>query len=307
MVGGTVLAIGITIGLVGLECAPGFATSGCLSRSSRLSWWIFADPTGVSIPMGPSARPDNQAALTREPGSATALVNGQPVEVLALADSPGAQTAPEDRTPEQVAELQQAAEAVADRLAVVAGGDIGIEVIATDTGAELSCVFPDTNVPVEDMIVVDVGDSATLFAARSSSGDIIKVQPGAVLEVTPEGEVAVLAYGLPVGDQVELVLMSTPTLLGTFIVDANGAIETLANIPDAIGSGNHTLVVASPNVQASLGLKVSDLTGLGAGAQPSERTLPAAGSSPASGLVIVLIAMGALLVLAARRRDIVID
>jgi hypothetical protein len=253
---------------------------------------------------------DNQTALTREPGSATALVNGQPVEVevLALADSAGAQTAPEDRTPEQVAELQQAAEAVAERLAAVAGGDIGIEVIATDTGAELSGVFPDRNVPVEDVIVVDVGESATLFAARSASGDIIEVQPGAVLEVTPEGEVAVIAYGLPVGDQVELVLMSTPTLLGTFIVDANGAIETLANIPDAIGSGDHTLVVASPNVQASLGLKVSDLTGSGVGAQPSERTLPAAGSSPANGLVIILLAMGGLLVLAARRRrEMVID
>jgi uncharacterized repeat protein (TIGR02059 family) len=253
---------------------------------------------------------DNQAALTRTPGSATALVNGQPVEVevFALADSAGAQTAPEDRTPEQVAELQQAAEAVAERLAAVAGGDIGIEVIATDTGAELSGVFPDRNVPVEDVIVVDVGESATLFAARSASGDIIEVQPGAVLEVTPEGEVAVIAYGLPVGDQVELVLMSTPTLLGTFIVDANGAIETLANIPDAIGSGDHTLVVASPNVQASLGLKVSDLTGSGAGAQSSERTLPAAGSSPASGPVIILLAMGGLLVLAARRRrEMVID
>jgi hypothetical protein len=253
---------------------------------------------------------DNQAALTRTPGSATALVNGQPVEVevFALADSAGAQTAPEDRTPEQVAELQQAAEAVAERLAAVAGGDIGIEVIATDTGAELSGVFPDRNVPVEDVIVVDVGESATLFAARSASGDIIEVQPGAVLEVTPEGEVAVIAYGLPVGDQVELVLMSTPTLLGTFIVDASGAIETLANIPDAIGSGDHTLVVASPNVQASLGLKVSDLTGSGAGAQSSERTLPAAGSSPVNGLVIILLAMGGLLVLAARRRrEMVID
>lgn len=246
---------------------------------------------------------DNQTALTRTPGSATALVNGQPVEVevRALADSTGAQTAPEDRSPEQVAELQQAAVALTDRLAAVAGGDIGIEVIATDTGAELSGVFPDMNIPVEDVIVVDVGESATLFAARSPSGDIIKVQPGAVLEVTPEGEVAVIAYGFPVGDQVELVLMSTPTLLGTFIVDASGAIEILANIPDAIGSGDHTLVVASPNVQASLGLTVSDLT------QPSVMELPATGTSPANGLVIIMLAMGGLLVLATRRRDMRID
>jgi hypothetical protein len=50
--------------------------------------------------------------------------------------------------------------------------------------------------------------------------------------------------------------MSTPTLLGTFTVDAKGSIKTTAKLPNTIGSGNHSLVVASPTVKASLGLKM---------------------------------------------------
>jgi LPXTG-motif cell wall-anchored protein len=240
----------------------------------------------------------NQAALTRAPGAATALVNGVPVEVdvVSKADSPAAQTAPEDRTPEQVEELQQAATEVVGLLDEVAGGDSGVEVVETETGAELTGVFPDTNVPVEDVIVVDIDESATLFAARDGNGDIVEVQPGAVLEVTPDGEVAVLAYGLPAGDEVELVIMSTPTLLGSFTVDESGSIETRASMPATIGSGDHTLVVASPNVKAALGLKIADTTA------PVATTLPATGSNTATPIVITLLALGSLLALTARRR-----
>jgi hypothetical protein len=238
----------------------------------------------------------NQAALTRAPGSATALVNGVavPVEVVSPVDSAAGKTAPEERTPAQVEELQKAADEMVDLLDTVAGGDSGLEVVETDTGAELEGVFPDENVPVEDIVVVDIDQSATLFAARDAKGEIVKVQPGAVLEVTPEGEVAVLAYGLPVGDAVELVIMSTPTLLGTYTVDASGSIETRANVPDSIGDGNHTLVVASPNVQAALGLKVSD---------SAAQALPKAGSGPSTTLVVLLLSIGCLMILLGRRPE----
>jgi hypothetical protein len=245
----------------------------------------------------------NQAALTQTPGSATALVNGEPVEVtvLSTADSAAAQTAPEDRSPEQIAELQEAAVEVVNRLSEIAGDETGITVVATDTGAELAGVFPDANVPIEDVIVVDIDTAATLFAARDADGTIIEVQPGAVLEVNKDGEVAVLAFGLPVGDEVELVMMSTPTLLGRFTVNSKGSIETQVNLPDGIGAGDHTLVVASPNVQASLGLKVA--------ADPAvdpriadDPTLPSAGLSPDGSLAILLFAIGGLFLLFARRR-----
>jgi hypothetical protein len=131
-----------------------------------------------------------------------------------------------------------------------------VSVVRTETGAVMTGIFSGTRVPVEDVVVVNAANTATLFAARDVRGNIVEVKPGAVLEVAANGDVAVQAFGLTAGDSVELVVMSTPTLLGNYTVDANGTIKTTAKLPSTIGSGNHSLVVASPSVKASLGLKL---------------------------------------------------
>jgi hypothetical protein len=200
----------------------------------------------------------NQAALTASPGKASVLVNGVAVtpQIVTASNSAAAQADPAERTPEQVRELQQAAATIETRLDTIAGGDSGVSVVRTETGAVMTGIFSGTRVPVEDVVVVNAADTATLFAARDVRGNIVEVKPGAVLEVASNGDVAVQAFGLRPGETVELVVMSTPTLLGKFTVDANGAIKTSAKLPTSIGSGNHSLVVASPSVKASLGLKL---------------------------------------------------
>jgi len=200
----------------------------------------------------------NQAALTSRPGSATILINGTAVtpEVVSVAESVAAQVPPTQRTAAQISQLQDAAQQITQQLDTIAGGDSGVNVINTSTGAVLTGVFEGQRVPVEDVVVVQAQQTATLFAARDSRGNIVEVQPGAVLEVNADGDVAVQAFGLPAGESVELVLMSTPTLLGSFVVDAKGTVKTTADVPASIGAGNHTLVVATPSIQASLGLKV---------------------------------------------------
>jgi hypothetical protein len=200
----------------------------------------------------------NQAALTRQPGAATMLVNGTAVtpEVVSLAESPAAQVPPTQRTAAQISQLREAAQEITQQLDTFAGGDSGVNVVNTSTGAVLTGVFEGQRVPVEDVVVVQAQQTATLFAARDSRGNIVEVQPGALLEVNSDGDVAVQAFGLPAGESVELVLMSTPTLLGSFVVGANGTVKTTADVPTSVGTGNHTLVVATPSIQASLGLKV---------------------------------------------------
>jgi uncharacterized delta-60 repeat protein len=200
----------------------------------------------------------NQAALTASPGKASVLVNGVAVtpQIVTASNSASAQADPAERTPEQVRELQQAAATIETRLDTIAGGDSGVSVVRTETGAVMTGIFSGTRVPVEDVVVVNAADTATLFAARDVRGNIVEVKPGAVLEVASNGDVAVQAFGLRPGETVELVVMSTPTLLGKFTVDAKGAIKTSAKLPTSIGSGNHSLVVASPSVKASLGLKL---------------------------------------------------
>jgi LPXTG-motif cell wall-anchored protein len=222
----------------------------------------------------------NQATLTRTPGAATALVNGQPVSVAVEtpADLPAAQVDPEDRSPAQVAALQTAADNLVSQLNQSAGGNSGLAVQDTPTGAAITGLLT-TPVPIENTVLVEAANKSTLFAALNEDGSVTEVQPGAVIEV--------------LGETAEFVIMSTPTLLGSYTVSANGTIKAQTSLPDGIGLGNHTLVVASPTVQASLGLKVS--------ATPS--TLPATGASSSNMMQIALFLMvGGLMVAFLRRR-----
>ncbi len=253
---------------------------------------------GVSVTgSGPSlVTSANQSALTATPGKASVLVNGVAVtpQILTASNSTAAQTDPDERTAAQIRELQQTANAIETRLDTIAGGDSGVSVVRTDSGAVLTGVFSGTRVPVEDVVVVSASNTATLFAARDVRGNVVEVKPGAVIEVEPNGDVAVQAFGLRAGENVELVVMSTPRLLGKFAVSANGTIKTTTKLPGAIGSGNHTLVVASPSVKASLGLKLVKSTGV----------LPTTGSSTSSStnIAVVLLLSGAYVTLVARSR-----
>jgi hypothetical protein len=173
-----------------------------------------------------------------------------------------------------------------------AGGNSGLAVVDTPTGANLTGLLS-VPVPIENTVLVEAANKSTLFAALNQDGSVTEVQPGAVIEVLGNGQVGVLASGLTPGETVEFVVMSTPTLLGSYTVSANGTIKTQAALPSGIGLGNHTLVVASPTVQASLGLKVT------AGA------LPATGARESRGplsIALWLFAVGAFVAVLRRRR-----
>ena len=252
-------------------------------------------PATTAAPVGPvNVTSSNQASLTQTPGAATAVVNGQPVTVAVEtpADLPAAQVDPEDRSPAQVAALQTAADNLVSQLNQSAGGNSGLAVQDTPTGAAITGLL-DKPVPIENTVLVEAGTKSTLFAALNQDGSVTEVQPGAVIEVLGDGQVGVVASGLTPGETAEFVIMSTPTLLGSYTVSANGTIKAQTSLPDGIGLGNHTLVVASPTVQASLGLKVS--------ATPS--TLPATGASSSNTMQIALFLMvGGLMVAFLRRR-----
>jgi hypothetical protein len=253
-------------------------------------------PPTTTLPPGVPAlvNSENQQTLTQAPGGATAIVNGQPVavEVQAPADLPAANVAPEDRTPAQVQQLQQAANEIVDRLADVAGGSPAVNVEPTPTGAVITGLLTE-NVPVEDVVLVETPETATLFAALNGDGTVTEVNPGGVIQVLGDGTVGVLAYGLTPGENVELVIMSDPQLLGSFEVNDQGEVKVQAGLPDGLGAGDHTLVVASPTIQASLGLQVAE--------RPI--TLPVTGGDTDTlAPVLVMLSLGAVLVVIARRR-----
>lgn len=232
------------------------------------------------------------------------MIGGEEVEVTvtsAAAETAGA-TAPEERSPEQVAVLQEAAADIVTVLDVAAGGNSGLEVIDTDTGAEIDGIFDDTTVPVEDVLVVEAGDFAGLYASRDEQGDPVKIR-AEIVEMKRGGQVAVIVYGLPAGEEAELVLMSTPYLLDSVEIDETGGFTRYVGPPGSVLAGDHTLVTASETVTISLGIRITDPESNTEAIPESTNTaLPATGSQPPLVPALFVIGLGSMLVAVSRRR-----
>jgi len=228
------------------------------------------------------------------PGGATVLINGEEVNanITTAASSPAGQKDPEDRGPEDVLALQNAANDLVNELNDLSDGDSGLSVENTPTGAVIKGLL-DVPVPIEHTVRVKARGKSALFAAVNADGSTTKVSEGAVIRLSGNGRIGVTAVNLEPGEIVEFVLMSTPTLLERLEVGANGSINFQSAIPASIGTGDHTLVLATPTLMASLGLQI---------AAPAE-TLPPTGSDLGNfATVLMLLALGAGLAYIARRR-----
>ena len=222
---------------------------------------VPATTTTVPAPVGAAeAAPTlvtsaNQSQLVAEPGEAVALINGQKVAVETVKIEP-------DATPAQ--QLATAKAIVAEIASVLPAGEKNaVAVVETDEGAEISglMVNPEDpneplNVPVESVTLVDAGSTKVLISALNQTNLAAEINPSGVIEVTRGGLVAAKAYGLPGSETGEIVLMSTPRLLKTFTVDANGSYSGQVPLPKKISFGTHTVVMATKSAKVSLGIKL---------------------------------------------------
>jgi hypothetical protein len=197
----------------------------------------------------------NQAQLEAAPGAAVAVINGKVVEVETVKVE--ATATPED--------LQQAAKNIVSDISSVlpAGVKNPIAVVNTPDGAELTglMVNPDDpteklSVPVDSVTLIKAGDSRVLISALNQTNLPGEVAPGGVLQVTRGGYVAAQAFGLPGSETGEIVLMSTPRLLQTFTVNANGSFNGQVALPKDVSFGSHTVVMATKSAKVSLGIKL---------------------------------------------------
>jgi LPXTG-motif cell wall-anchored protein len=171
---------------------------------------------------------------------------------------------PEDRTPAQVAAIQRAGAALIDEFNSLtpAGSEPLVTLTNTPTGAVVNGVLVDPRntrrpvpVPVEDVVLVSASDTKVLLAAATADAKPERVTRG-VVTVKPSGVVAALAQGFDPSTPGEVVLFSTPTLLGAFTTDTNGVFTGQMNLPADIEPGRHTLVLATGTVTTSLGLLI---------------------------------------------------
>jgi hypothetical protein len=197
----------------------------------------------------------NQTALEAAPGEAVAIINGREVAVDTVKTELNATPAEQQAVAKEiVAEITKL---------LPAGATNDIKAVNTSDGAELTglMVNPEDpteklNVPVESVTLVKAGDAAVLISALNQTNLPAEVVAGGEIQVTRGGIVAARAYGLPGSQTGEIVLMSTPRLLQTFTVAANGSYNGQVPLPKDIAFGSHTVVMATANAKVSLGIKL---------------------------------------------------
>ena len=234
--------------------------SGTSSRTFSLTIGAAASTTTVPSTGGSTVSAPtlvtsaNQAALEATPGSAVAVINGQAVAVETVKVQENASAAAQQAVAKEiVAEITKL---------LPAGATNNIKVVKTTEGAELSglMVNPEDpneklNVPVDSVTLVKAGNAAVLISALNQTNLPAEVS-GGVIEVTRGGVVSARAYGLPGSQSGEIVLMSTPRLLKTFTVAADGSYNGQVPLPTDIAFGSHTIVMATANAKMSLGINL---------------------------------------------------
>jgi alpha-tubulin suppressor-like RCC1 family protein len=266
-------------------------------------------PVGVVAPgdgvVSSLVTESNASTFVRNPGEVSLVDgDGNPVigELVRVSDEVGSVPAA-SRTPEQVAQIRSEAVALVEALSSRApeGSDVPVRVVETETGANLSGLVTDPAdgtsdlpVPVEDVVLLVTDEQALLLGGADGPADPADLR-GGVLELGPDGEVSAVAYGLTPGALGELVVMSSPTLMGTFTVGADGSFQGQAALPSTLAAGSHTVVLAVDGLVASAGVVVT-----------GEVTLPVTGSGSSSvPWAVLVVATGALAVLMIRRRVVV--
>jgi len=289
--GGT--ALGYSIAYV-----AGSITAATAPPASR----VLSAPTDTT----PTLVNDSNAALLQAaPGTAEAYENGVPVTVEVIeVPSAVAEVAPEDRSPEQVAAIQEVAQQIEDELnALAPNSNPGVRVENTDTGAEFRgfAVYPDDEtrdfpIPIENVVVMKTPRSAVVIGGIDPDLTPSEVSPTGALEVTAGGDVTAALYGFPASASGEIVMMSTPILLGSITTGRDGSFVGQVSIPKDLGVGDHTIILTTAGKTTSMGFKLTP------------RTLPATGwhNEAPINIAIWLMASGLFVAYVRRRRGLFI-
>lgn len=221
----------------------------------------------------------NAAALVRAPGAQSIIVNGEEVVIESnTVNIPAARTPESQRTPAQVASIQQAGAALLQQFlaSLPSGATSNVLVVDTATGAVMQNLVFDANgnsvnVPVEDIVFLD-GPQLSLMIGSDNAN----ITADGKYQVGAGGIVGVTGSGLGASANGELIAMSTPTLLANFQTTAAGDFNKSATLPSSIGVGDHTLVVATGTTYAMMGIRVVP------------GALPSTGSSTENVVIIAL-------------------
>ena len=259
-------------------------------------------PAGSSMP---SVIPVAEARqMEQERGQVSVQFNGQAVEVSQFRiTGSGISSDQRDRSPSVIAEIRAQARllvAAFDRF-LPSGVTSKISVVDSPTGAKIIGLMVDPNnpsvsipIPAESVILLRTPTGAMLMGGLNNAGRPSYVTSRGALAITKGGSVGLSISGMPANHNGELIIMSTPQSLGSFVVDQHGLFEGQATIPASLPFGTHTLLVSAGGMTIAIGVMVDN---------PVPMFLPATGSSSENPLTValfwVLMGLGLLMV---RRR-----
>ena len=259
-------------------------------------------PAGSS---SPSIMPVAEARqMEQERGQVTVQFNGEAVEVSQFRiTGSGISSDQRDRSPGVIAEIRaQARQLVAAFDSFLPSGVTSeISVVDSPTGAKIIGLMVDPNnpsvsipIPAESVILLRTATGAMLMGGLNNAGRPSYVTSRGALAITKGGSVGLSISGMPANHNGELIIMSTPQSLGSFVVDEHGLFEGQATIPASLPFGTHTLLVSAGGMTIAVGVMVDN---------PVPMILPATGSNSENPLTAalfwVLFGLGLLMV---RRR-----
>ena len=147
--------------------------------------------------------------------------------------------------------------------------------------------------------VNEAGAVKMLVTGVDSRGGIAKVQLNGSLIVGRGGYVSLSAFGMTPGATGEIIVMSTPRVLGTFVVAEDGSFTGQVRLPDDI-EGEHTVTLVAGSVVVSLGVEVATTRSVEGVAQGG--TLPMSGSDSMPVSLMALLLIGVVLLIKVRHR-----
>jgi len=263
-------------------------------------------PQVITVPANVTANlsTDEQRQLEAPRGQANAMVNGAEVPAIVNRVS-GSGITPYDtnRSPAEISEIRQQAQQLVSSFNqfLPAGETPRITVVDTPLGASFVGLLvdpanPDVSIPVpaEFVIVITTPTGAMMMAGLNNSGNPSAVSTTGTLQVTRGGYIGISTVGMPQSTAGQLLVMSTPKVIGEFVTSASGSFSGQAKVPTNIPTGNHSLVVKADWFAASFGFLVT---------LPVAMNLPATGANSSDPVrYAALFVMIGVAVLFARRR-----
>ena len=139
----------------------------------------------------------------------------------------------------------------------VAAGQTAVQVDGVDTDAKVS--------RENNQMVVNAGSVSATLSGADSTGKILPLDTDGTVHLSAGDVIKVSVGGFEPDSVVEVWLFSTPTQLGSAVVDADGTMSGTYKLPFGIKSGSHRVVVTAklPNGKSTtftLGILIGKIT-----------------------------------------------